>query len=57
MRTLYHWRCSCGAKSRGGDLFLQDAEQLAQEHMWRKGVGHPTPEVYAVEIEVPASWP
>ena len=50
-RTLYHWRCSCGSHSRGGDLFKSDAEYNAQRHQWYKGVGHPMPEVYATEEE------
>ncbi len=55
MRTLYHWRCECGAKSRGpgGDLMRSGAEYNAQQHQWRKGVGHPMPEVYSTEEEDP----
>lgn len=45
--TLYHWRCACGAHSRGGDPFKSDAEYNAQRHVWRSGVGHPTPEIYS----------
>ncbi|MFG1860805.1 hypothetical protein [Microbispora bryophytorum] len=50
-RTFYHWRCSCGAHSRGGWLITFDAEYNAQRHMWRQGVGHPMPEVYFTEEE------
>ena len=50
-RTLYHWRCSCGSHSRGGDI-ESDAEYNAQRHQWSKGVGHPMPEVYATEEEI-----
>jgi hypothetical protein len=48
----YHWRCACGAHSRGGDI-KADAEYNAQRHMWREGVGHPMPEVYSTEEELP----
>lgn len=57
LRTLYEWRCECGAHSRGGDPFKRDAEYNARRHQWSKGVDHPTPEVYATEVEVPANWP
>ena len=57
MRILYHWKCECGAHSRGGNPFESDAEYNAQRHQWAKGVGHPMPEVYATEVEVPADWP
>lgn len=57
LRTLYHWRCECGAHSRGGDPFESDAEYNAQRHQWGKGVGHPMPEVYSTEVKVPADWP
>jgi hypothetical protein len=50
-RTLWHWRCECGAHSRGGDPFKDDAEYNAQRHQWRQGVGHPMPEVYSTEEE------
>lgn len=56
-RTLYEWRCECGAHSRGGDPFESDAEYNAQRHQWSKGVDHPMPEVYSTEVEVPADWP
>jgi hypothetical protein len=45
-------RCECGAHSRGGDPFKVDAEYNAQRHMWRKGVGHPMPEIYSTEEEL-----
>lgn len=51
-RTLWHWRCECGAHSRGGDPFKVDAEYNAQRHMWRKDVGHPMPEIYPTEEEL-----
>lgn len=57
LRTLYEWRCECGAHSRGGDPFESDAEYNAQRHQWGKGVDHPMPEVYSTEVEVPADWP
>lgn len=57
LRTLYNWRCECGAQSRGGDPFESDAEENAERHQWRKGVDHPKPEVYSTEVEVPADWP
>lgn len=44
----WHWRCECGAQSRGGDI-KADTEYNAQRHQWRKwskGTGHPMPEVY-----------
>ncbi|MFA1546688.1 hypothetical protein [Actinomadura chokoriensis] len=46
-----HWRCACGAHSRGpgGWLITYDAEHNAQRHMWREGVGHPMLEVYSTE--------
>ncbi len=53
VRTLYHWRCACGAHSRGGDLLESNAEYNAQRHVWRSGVGHPTPEIYSSVEEVP----
>lgn len=56
-RTLYHWRCECGAHSRGGDPFESDAEYNAQQHQWSKGVDHPMPAIYSTEEEVPADWP
>ena len=52
-RTFYHWRCECGAHSRGGDPFKSDAEYNAQRHVWSKAKGHPTPEIYSTEEEVP----
>ncbi|MGN9893023.1 hypothetical protein [Micromonospora sp. L31] len=54
-RTLYHWRCSCGAHSRGpgGWLISLDAEYAAQRHQWNKGAEHQMPEVYSTEEEVP----
>lgn len=55
-RTLYHWRCSCGSHSRGGDPFESDAEYKAQQHQRSKGavqgVRHPMPEVYSTEEEL-----
>jgi hypothetical protein len=45
---IYHWRCECGARSRGPDI-KADAEFNAQRHLSRQEVGHPTPEVYAGE--------
>lgn len=54
-RTLYHWRCECGAHSRGpgGWLIAPDAEYNARRHMWNKDKGHPMPEVYTTEEELP----
>ena len=46
----YHWRCACGAHSRGGDI-KADAEYSAQRHMLSKPMGHPMPEVYSAEEE------
>lgn len=57
MRTLYHWRCECGAHSRGGDPFESDAEYNAERHQQGKGVDHPLPLVFSTEKEVPADWP
>ncbi len=56
-RTSYGWRCSCGAHSRSGWGIPSDAEYAAQRHRWHMGVGHPTPEIYSIEEEVPADWP
>ncbi|WP_143666764.1 MULTISPECIES: hypothetical protein [unclassified Streptomyces] len=55
MRTVYHWRCECGAHSRlpGAWGLPVDARYNAERHQWRKGVGHPMPEVYSTEEEVP----
>lgn len=40
------WHCECGGHSqRGGFLSRLDAEYAAQRHQWRKGVGHPMPEI------------
>jgi hypothetical protein len=50
-RTFWHWRCECGAHSRGGDPFKSDAEYNAQRHQWRQGVAH-QPEVYSTEEPV-----
>lgn len=52
-RTLYHWRCQCGAHSRGdgGWLFESDAEYNAQRHQWRSSAEH-SPEVYTTIEEV-----
>lgn len=47
--TFWHWRCECGGHSRGGDQFKADADQNAYLHQWRKGVGHPMPEVYSTD--------
>ncbi|MET9119908.1 hypothetical protein [Streptomyces sp. NPDC004528] len=52
-RTLWHWRCECGGKSRGGDPFKVDAEYNAERHRHYKGFPHPMPEVYPVEEEDP----
>jgi hypothetical protein len=41
----WHWRCECGAQSRGGDI-KADTVYNAQRHQWRKGTGHSMPEVY-----------
>ncbi len=57
MRTLYEWRCECGAHSRSGDPSESHAEYNAQRHQWNKGVGHPMPEVFTTQVEVPADWP
>lgn len=57
-RTLYHWRCPCGAHSRGGHPSEYDAERRAERHQLEAGVEldahlagehHPIPEVYATE--------
>lgn len=56
MRTLYNWRCECGAKSRGGASSQSDAEYLALRHQMREA-GHPMPTVYTTQVEVPADWP
>lgn len=48
----YHWRCACGAHSRGGGDIKADAEYNAQRHMWSKPMGHPMPEVYSAEEEL-----
>lgn len=45
----YHWRCECGAHSRGGFLSEPDAEYAAQRHQWGKGVGHPMPETHSMD--------
>jgi hypothetical protein len=40
------WQCECGGHSqRPGFLSELDAEFAAQQHQWRKGVGHPMPEI------------
>ncbi|MFD6534929.1 hypothetical protein [Streptomyces goshikiensis] len=51
MRTRYHWRCECGAHSRGGFLIQSDAKYAADRHVWSKykDKGHPTPEVHTTE--------
>lgn len=51
-RTVYHWRCSCGARSRGGWLIAHGANYAAQRHMWREGVGHPMPDVFSTQERV-----
>lgn len=51
-QTFYHWRCSCGAHSRGGDPFESDAEYNAQRHQWRNGIDHPMPEIYSNQREI-----
>jgi hypothetical protein len=48
-RTRYHWRCACGAQSRGGFLILSDVEHAIDRHVWSKGKGHPVPEIYTTE--------
>jgi hypothetical protein len=53
--VVYHWRCPCGAHSRGGDWNESHAHYLAQSHQWSKPVPHPEPEVYATEEE--DLWP
>lgn len=57
MRTLYHWRCECGAHSRDGDPSQSDAVYKAQRHQWSKGIHHSMPEVYSTDVEVPKDWP
>jgi hypothetical protein len=46
---IYHWRCECGAHSRGADI-KADAEFNAQRHLSRQEASHPTPEVYSTEL-------
>ena len=49
----YGWRCPCGAHGGGGrGTIRSDAEHLAQRHMLRHPVGHPTPEIYSTEEEL-----
>lgn len=48
-QTWWHWRCECGAHSRGGGSIRSDAEFLAQRHRLSKPFGHPIPEVYSTE--------
>lgn len=51
--TTWHWRCACGAKGGGGKFSIaSDAEHLAQRHLHRHPVGHPTPEIYSIEEEL-----
>lgn len=57
MRTLYEWKCECGARSRGGRGFENDVAYNAQRHQWSMGISHPMPRVYATTEEVPADWP
>ena len=48
----YGWRCPCGAHGGGGrGTIRSDAEHLAQRHVLRHPVGHPTPEIYSTEEE------
>ncbi|MER6253559.1 hypothetical protein ABT224_19610 [Streptomyces sp. NPDC001584] len=55
MQTRYHWRCACGAHSRGGSLNEGDVKYNADRHLWSKykDKQHPTPEVYTTEEERP----
>ncbi|MFZ3552119.1 hypothetical protein ACODT3_42245 [Streptomyces sp. 4.24] len=55
MRKRYHWRCKCGAHSRGGWLIESDAKYNADRHLWSKyqDKQHPTPEIYTTEEERP----
>ncbi|MGP5020221.1 hypothetical protein ACTXIU_01235, partial [Glutamicibacter arilaitensis] len=57
MRTLYQWKCACGAHSRGGKGSQNDAVYNAQRHQLNMGIGHPMPEIYPTTEEVPADWP
>lgn len=55
-RTVYRWRCSCGAHSRGtvgSWLDEYGATGAAEQHGLRSAVGHSTPHVYAVTEERP----
>ncbi|KRF06356.1 hypothetical protein ASH00_08945 [Arthrobacter sp. Soil782] len=47
--THHHWRCACGAHSRGGFSSASDAEYAAQRHQWGKAVGHPMPEIHSAD--------
>lgn len=49
MRTRYHWRCECGAHSRGGFLLLTDVKSALDRHVWSKGKGHSMPEIHTTE--------
>lgn len=60
-QTVYHWRCSCGAHSRGGDVSEYMTQSRAQRHQlntgvelnaYRAGERHPLPEVYATEVVI-----
>lgn len=59
-RTVYYWRCACGAHSRSGDSEYL-TEQRARRHQmeagveinaWRAGERHPMPEVYPTEVVI-----
>ncbi|MGK5677649.1 hypothetical protein [Actinoplanes sp. URMC 104] len=51
-RTFYGWRCPCGGHDRGGFGFRSDAEYAAQRHQWKKGIGHPMPEIHSFEEDI-----
>lgn len=60
-RVLYHWRCECGAHSRGGNTSKYDTERRAERHQLEAGVDmesflagkrHPLPNVYETEDAV-----
>lgn len=53
IRTRYHWRCACGAQSRGGFLLPSDVKYAIDRHVWSKGQGHPMPEIHTTEEERP----
>lgn len=41
----YRWVCACGARGLDGQFNRSDVEYHAQRHQWRKGAGHPMPEI------------